>query len=67
MRLGLLPRDPPRAPGDGESVWVACGAGTRVHAAKPSAGHAHGRAERSGRALMEVDRNITEGKKENRD
>jgi hypothetical protein len=30
---------------------------------RPSAGHAHGRAERSGRALMDVDRNITEGKK----
>jgi hypothetical protein len=34
MRLGLLPRDPSRVPGDGESAWAACEAGTRVCAAK---------------------------------
>jgi hypothetical protein len=34
MRLELLLRDPPRAPGDGESAWVACGASTRVCATK---------------------------------
>jgi hypothetical protein len=38
MRLGLLPRDPPRAPGDRESAWAACGAGTWVCAAKAKCG-----------------------------
>jgi hypothetical protein len=38
MRLGFLPRNPLRAPGERESAWAACGAGTWVCATKAKCG-----------------------------
>jgi hypothetical protein len=67
MRLGLVPRHPPRAPGDGESAWAACRAGTRVCAAKAKRGHAHGREESSGRLPWPLTGTETQGKRENWD
>jgi hypothetical protein len=38
LRLGLLPRDTTRAPGNGETARAECGAGTWVCAAKAKHG-----------------------------
>jgi hypothetical protein len=47
MQIKLLPRGPLRAPGNGESAWAACKAGTRVCAAKAK----HGPYARTSREL----------------
>jgi hypothetical protein len=65
MRLGLLPRDPSRAPGDIESAWAACSAGTWVCATKVKRGPRAWASRELGKILpWRLTRTETEGKKE---